>query len=576
MLHTFQFRLCLSLALLCLGSGCPKSPSSESNPEQSDTEPELRFKFQNTTESSGVQATYENGRDAGFYAILESVGGGVGLFDLDKDGFTDLVFPGGGKLIKGDPPSLEGLPLQCYRGLGDLKWSDTSTSTGLGEPQRYTHGVSIADFNNDGFDDILVTGYGGVDLWENNGDGTFFQVAEQAELIDDSWSTSAGWGDLDGDGTLDLYLTHYVDWSFEKNPKCPSPSPSHDEDVCPPRRFEGLDDALFRSTGDGKFQDMSEAWGLAKKGKGLGVVLADIDNDFDIDIYVANDTVDNFLYINDGTGKLEESALLTGCAVDFEGKTNGSMGLEFFDFDGDLLGDLWVTNYEHESAALYRNQGGGNFLHMSQDTGVSAVGELFVSFGTLTRDFDGDADLDIAIANGHVIYHPNKSTFEQQSTLLENKGNQKFQRADFDDASFFSERHVSRGLAGGDLDRDGRTDLVFTVLNGAAQILRNETAVKGERIRMKLIGTTDNRNAIGARVVLHASKGDRVHFVTGGGSYLSSSEYDCDFYVVDEGTEFSATVFWPSGKQQKLNNLKPATDYFVVQGEANPMQQAAR
>ncbi len=573
--NSFRFQLSTSLIILLLMlSGCPQSPPSGKSTKKNNAKTELKFKFQNITENSGVRATYENGRDSEFYAILESLGGGVGLFDLDQDGITDLVFPGGGKLIKGDSPSLEGLPLQCYRGLGDMTWSDTSTATGLDLPHRYSHGVSIADFNNDGFDDILVTGYGGVDLWENSGDGTFLQVAEQRMLIDNSWSSSAGWGDLDGDGSLDLYLAHYVDWSFENDPICPSPSPKYDRDVCPPRRFEGLDDVLFRNSGDGEFQNMSEAWGLVEKGKGLGVLLADIDNDFDTDIYVANDTVDNFLYINDGTGKLSENALLTGCAVDFEGKTNGSMGVEFFDFDGDLFGDLWVTNFEHESSALYHNQGNGNFLHLSRDTGISAIGELFVSFGTLTRDFDGDADLDIAIANGHVIYYPNQSTFAQQSVLLENKGDQDFQRAKFNEDSFFNQRHVARGLAAGDLDEDGRTDLVFTVLNGAAQILRNETELEGERIRMKLIGTLDNRNAIGARVVLHSKEGDRIRYINGGGSYLSSSGYECDFYVSKSEVELSATIYWPSGMQQKIRSLELQKNYFVLQGNPNPIEQS--
>lgn len=568
-MFTFSVKLKLFAILwvTVMASGCP-APATQSRGTPTSGHSSSRFRFTNITDKSGVDAAYDNGRDAEFYAILESLGGGVGLFDLDKDGWVDMIFPAGGKLVKGEPPSLEGLPLQCFRNNGNLTWDDVSAQSSLGLPRRYTHGVAIADFNNDGFDDVLVTGYGGVDLWENFGDGTFAQVAEDSDLIDDSWSSSAGWGDLDGDGVLDLYLAHYVDWSFENNPVCPSPSPAFDQDVCPPRRFNDLDDRLFRSLGNGRFVDMSQAWGLVKGGKGLGVLLADFDNDSDTDLYVANDTVDNFLYVNDGKGNLSEEGLMTGCAVDFEGKTNGSMGLEFFDFDGDLYGDLWVTNFEHESAALYRNQGNGNFLHVSRDTGVTSVGELFVSFGTVARDFDRDSDLDIAVANGHVIYHPNQAPFAQKSIVLENLNNQNFRRVAFQDESFFSEFHVSRGVASDDFDNDGLADLVFTVLNGPAQILRNEVTPVGDRIRLTLIGSTANRNAIGARVVLHSPTRDTVEFIRGGGSYLSHSGYECDFHVANNSKNLSATIFWPGGEKQEINSLAAGENYFVIQNQS--------
>lgn len=521
------------------------------------------WEFKDITASSGITTHQRNGREAGVLSILEIVGSGVGMLDYDRDSQLDLVFPTGGQLAAGSPPQVHPGTLAIYRGIGSQQWSEVSDNSGVNSSRHYSHGTAVGDFDNDGFDDLAVTGYGGIDVWQNMGDGSWERMAESSGLVDPAWSSSAGWGDLDGDGNLDLFVTHYVNWSPENNPLCQSPSPTHPWDVCPPRRFNGVDDRILHNRGDGTFEDGSKQWGVASKGKGLGILLADVDDDTDTDAYVTNDTVNNFLYLNGGHGSAEESALIAGCAVDALGKPNGSMGVELFDFNMDLIPDLWVTNYEQESCCLYQGQHDHQFLDVARDTGVASMGELFVSFGTVARDLDGDGDSDIVVANGHVIYYPSKAFFEQQSILLENQEGKRFVRGQFSSDSFFSKRYAARGVAAGDLDGNGTTDLVVTTLDGSPLILSNESHHAGARIRLKLSGTKSNRSATGARVVLTSALGQRVSYLIGGGSYLSASEQVCDFFVPADTGDCSVKIYWPYGEVQEVSGLKPGTDYVV-------------
>lgn len=556
------------LVLLTFMSGCQSEPGP-AKPDVSQDSPES-IQFQNATEAWKLDASYKNGREGGLYGIVESLGGGVGIIDIDRDDWPDVVLPGGGELSKDSDPVISGLSPSCWRSRQGTSLQNISDVCGINSASYYSHGTAVGDVNNDGFQDILITGFGGVDLWINGGDGTFELQTGPAAVNDASWSSSAGWGDLDGDGALDLYLAHYVDWSPTNNPVCPSPSPEHEQDVCAPRRFNGLDDAVFRNDGAGAFVDQTKAWGLEPQGKGLGVLMADLDHDNDLDVYVANDTTNNFVYLNQGQGELRETGLLSGGAVDAEGKPNGSMGLDYFDFDHDQSGDIWVTNFEQESCALYKNVGSGNFLHVSRNTGIAALSGLYVSFGTVARDFDGDGDPDIVVANGHVIYYPNKAPFAQQSLVLQNENGEKYSRVPMAEDSYFSQPHVSRGLAASDLNRDGRVDVIVTQLNGPAQILVNETRHQGRSLRIELRGTQCNRDAIGARVVLHLPNGDRTSYIVGGGSYLSSSELCCEFFVPTDLEKVRATIYWPGGKTQEVSGLCDVPSWTVVEGLEAP------
>lgn len=499
--------------------------------------------FTEVTEETGVDFTFRNGQEDKQYSIVESLGGGVAIFDYDLDGLLDLFFTGGGGF---EGETLPGLPAGLRRNLGDLRFDDVTAAAGDGFPAyNYTHGPFAADYDNDGFSDVLITGYGGVQLWHNEGDGTFTEVKEAAGLHDDTWSSAAAWGDVNGDGYLDLYLGHYGNWSFENHPYCMNPD-STARDICPPREFDGLPDLLYMNNGDGTFREASVEAGLRTDGKCLGVLIVDFDGDEDLDIYVANDEVDNFLYLNDGDGQFEELGMMRGVAVDDSGTANGSMGMDICDYNQDGRPDIWITHFEREDFALYRNEGDGRFLHVSQMTGISVLGGLYVGFGTVCADFDHDGDEDIAVANGHVVLFPTASPRKQEPLFLE-ADNHRFKRVKFSGEGYFSTVHEGRGLASGDLDEDGDLDLVFSHMNAPASIVRNDVAT-GDWLAVRLIGRESNRGAVGARLSLKTSIGELVRHIKAGTSYMATSDPRA-FWGLPAGCKIEQlTVRWPSGR----------------------------
>jgi len=558
--------LCCACIVLC-DIGCRNSESTDTTsaskqPGENANKSLATITFRDITDSSGVNSTFHNGRESNNYSILESLGGGTGAFDFDQDGQQDLMFAGGGR-FSGE--QISGLPTRLFRNLNGSKFQDVSEAADLAAPETLTQGCSMSDYDCDGFPDALVTGYAGLQLFHNLGDGTFEEVHFAAGLTDRTWSSSAAWGDLNHDGWPDLYLAHYVDWSFENNPVCPSPWPEHDRDVCPPRAFEPLRDIVYYSDGNGTFIDASVEAGLRTDGKGLGVILADLDHDSDLDIYVANDMVDNFLYKNDGTGHFSEEALISGTATDFEGRPNGSMGLAVCDYNGDLTPDLWVTNFEQETFALYKNDGTGNFVHASREAGITALGQLFVGFGTAMGDLDCDGDEDAVISNGHVVYYPTVAEERQLPLLLENVGGGRFTAVLSQANQYFSLPHLGRGLTIADLNNDGALDLVAGHNNEPAAVLINSTPLAGYWVRLKLIGTHSSRDAVGAWVVLNTTVGDQLRHVTGGGSFLSQHDIRLHWGVPNDVQVVSATVHWPSGKVQNVNTLLPRQTNFIIE-----------
>ena len=501
--------------------------------------------FVDVTSASNAVFTFRNGSEHGHCTILESLGGGVAAFDFDGDSVPDLCFAGGGSISQ--DKKIDGLPLGLFRNLQDWKFKDVSASARLSDASLYTHGVAAADYNNDGFCDLLVTGFGGVQLWMNQGDGTFRNEIDASELNDTSWSTSAAWADLNGDGVLDLYVAHYVDWSFENHPFCPGPQPG-ERDICPPKTYSPLPDAAYLGNGDGTFREIGEGQ-IRGDGKGLGVLAADVDNDGDMDIYVANDTTDNFLYLNDGQGGLSEMGILSGTATGARGTPDGSMGVDLCDFNRDGRFDVCVANYERETFALYRNEGSGQFLHVSQAAGLTALDGLSVGFGTACADFDHDADEDIVVANGHVILFPIFSPRRQLPLFLVNEG-KRFSRARTD-AGYFAEAHEGRGLVVADLDGDGDLDSAISHMNDPVALLRNDRKT-GQSIVVQLIGRESNRDAIGARIQLQTSDRDLYRQIKGGGSYLSTHDKRVFFGFPDDVSANALTITWPSGRQQTV------------------------
>ncbi len=486
-------------------------------------------------------------RDAG-----DCGGGGVAIFDYDGDQYPDLFLPGGGRF--GPQPTLAGLPPLLARNLGDLQFQSVTIPAGVQSAPFYSHGVAAADFDNDGFVDVLVTGYRGISLFQNQGDGTFRDVAVAAGMGHPVWGTGAAWGDLNQDGSLDVFIAQYVDWSFQNHPYCTDLLTRKHRDVCSPQDLPPLPDVLYLSHGDGTFHDASVEYGLRTDGKGLGVVMADLDLDGDLDVYVANDTTVNFLYRNEGPGRLTEVGLISGSGFDENGSFDGSMGVDVGDFNLDGLPDIWVTNFEEEVFALYRNVGNLMFLHASQSTGIAAETGLYVGWGTMFFDFDRDADLDLFVSNGHPHRYAGHTPRRQLPLLLENLSGTRVRNSSRGAGAYFTSAHNGRGAAVGDLDRDGDLDLVISHVNEPAAVLINNSRSTHHWLALRLIGVRSPRQPIGTRVKIVAGGQERSYQLTGGGSYLSSNEPLIFAGLQSHQRIERIDIRWPSGVTQTLRD----------------------
>jgi enediyne biosynthesis protein E4 len=514
--------------------------------------PHINIRFEQRAVSSGVDFVYRNGEEAGKLAILESLGGGVGLVDYDQDGDLDLFFPGGGSFT--EDVRVVGRAGALFRQEAPWQFAAVTEPAGVGSSTHYTHGAAVADADNDGFPDILITGYGGLLYFRNNGDGTFSESATESGLADQLWSSSAAWGDLNEDGAPDLYVAHYVNWSRENHPRCGSLHEGLD-DVCPPKRFDPLPDVLYFGRGDGTFRDGSREAGLSLLGKGLGVLIADVDLDGHQDVYVANDTVSNFLYRNTGDGRLEDISDLSGTSVNDRGLPDGSMGIDVGDYNLDGLPDIWVANYERENFALYRNLGNCVFRHVSQSVGITAIGSFQVGWGTRFLDADLDGDEDLIVSNGHVVHFPKDSPKLQRPLMLENIEGKRFVNVTDQTGDYMTSPHGGRGLATGDLDGDGDEDIVLSNQNEPVELLSNESLERGHSLVVCVIGRESCRTAIGAVAVATMQDRKLMRQIRGGTSYASSSDTRLFFgcgasQVVDE-----LVVTWTSGRTIRLTNV---------------------
>ena len=520
--------------------------------------PQSRIQFEMLGREAVPEMVYSNGQEEGECAIIESLGGGVGITDIDGDGRLDIVLPQGGSLSE---HSVTGLGTGLLRNrLG--RFTNSSEQSGLMVQSRFNHGVAATDLDHDGFHDLLITGFGGVQLFSNLGDGTFADVTKHSGLDDPSWSSSAAWGDFNGDQCPDVYVAHYVNWSFENNPACFA-ADRKTRDVCPPRQFEGLDDAIFFSDGAGGFINHTQQFGLPKGGKGLAVLSADIDQDNDIDIYVSNDTVANFLLLNDDGKGFTDVSQSSGTSVSDRGTPDGSMSVDFGDYNADGLGDLWVSNYERETSAIYRNQTGSFFRHVSDVTGISAVAGKFVGWGAAFCDVDLDGDEDVLAANGHVQYFPGHAPYLQRMLLFENQSGTHFIDVAGNSPDLTVPRN-GRGLSIGDLDRDGRPDMVVSQLNLPVAVFRNTSRSEGRFLNIEVIGTHSARHAVGAVVVASTALRRQWRSIKGGGSYASSFAPEAHFGI-PAGQPLNVNVRWPDGTQQQLGILEPDKRYRVIE-----------
>jgi hypothetical protein len=433
-------------------------------------------------------------------------------------------------------------------------------------------------------------------------------VTRAAGLNDDSWSTSSAWGDFDGDGRPDLYVCHYVNWSWDNNPECKDYRDQKLRDVCPPKQFRALPHALYRNNGDGTFAEVGGPAGLRRPrqeadyaklnhlgpealdalrkgdqaqdfGKGLGVVAFDADGDGRLDVYVANDTTANFLYLNKGGGRFEEVGLERAVAHDDNGVPNGSMGVDCADYAGVGALSVFVTNYQNEAHALYRGLGKGQFVYASRAAGISALGLVYVGFGTGFLDYDRDGNEDLFISNGHVVHHPPLPCEVKQVPLLlrnQRRPQDKPFEVRFENVSaragpFFQTKHIGRGAAFGDLDNDGRTDVVLSPTHGPATLLRNRLDNGHHWLGVELDGKAD-RDAVGALLTLEVGDRKLLRTVKGGGSYLSASDRRVVFGLGAHDKAGRLTVRWPSGQTQTWDGLAVDGYWKLVEGEARPQR----
>jgi hypothetical protein len=557
----------------------PRSPTGDGGtPNGQDLVADGPPWFRDLTGPSSLQFTYRNGEEADHYSILESVGGGIGLIDFDNDGLLDVFIAGGGYFDGPDKKIIEGHPCKLFRNLGAWKFADVSASVGLARSWFYSHGVAVADYDRDGWADLLVTGYGGLALLHNEADGRggrrFVDGAARLGLQDQRplhWSTSAGWADLDGDGYPDLYVCHYVNWSFANHPVCQTGAGGA-PDICQPHRFQSLPHMLLRNDQGRAFRALASNGGRPPLGNGLGVVLVDVNDDARPDIYVANDATDNLLFLNRG-GKLEEKALVTNVAVDDTGRATASMGVDAGDYDGSGRPALWVTTFAGELHSLFRNLGCEQFHHLSRAAGVNSIGMHLVGFGTNFVDIDNDGWEDLIIANGHVYRRPGQgSTPRQPARLLRNvaAGERRvFKNASAQGGSYFESAAIGRGLAVGDLDNDGWPDVVICNTNDPVAVLRNVAAeaAPGNWLGVKLAGR-ERRDVVGSTVIVEGAGTKLTRFAKGGSSYLSAGDPRIVFGLGGSSQPCRVTVRWSWGAVQSWDNLAPGAYWELREGEA--------
>ncbi len=497
----------------------------------------------------GLDFKHQDGRSGRRY-LIETVASGGGFVDFDGDGDLDIYLLNGAAT----PGSqLQPAPRNAlYENRGG-RFVEVAKQAGV-DDQGYGMGLCIGDADGDGRLDLFLTNAGPDSLYRATGEGRFEEVAKRAGIDGgDLWSVGCAFGDVDGDGDLDLYVSRYLSVSFSNPPRCSDRARALDY-YCHPSRFAGVPDALYINHGDGTFSDQASERGIRRQAteKGLGVVLADLDLDGDLDLYVANDGTPNRLYLNSGQGQFEDASLLSGAVLGEAGEPLAGMGVALGDLDGDGREDLVVSNFSLEPNSIYRNLGGGLFTDRTRAAGLHAQTYRRLGWGIELFDADNDGDLDLAVANGHVLDNIERFvpgvTYAQPDQLFLNLGGGSFRPAAA--TGPWQQAAVSRGLASGDFNNDGRLDLLVTRTNGPPALLENRTANPGHWLGLVLVGPPSNRQAIGARVGLHTGEHSQVRQVRSGGGVLSQSDLRLHFGLGDYGGEVEIQIRWPDGSQQ--------------------------
>ena len=497
--------------------------------------------------------------------LVETMGAGVAVFDCDGDGRLDIFFVNGAKI---DDPMLKGtLPVKdgpkywnrLYHQKPDGTFEDVTEKSGLAG-EGYGMGVAVGDYDNDGREDLYVTGFPGNHFYHNKGNCIFEDVTEAAHVAGSGWSTSAAFVDIDNDGLLDLLVTRYLVWSFDNNPYCGEHVAGH-RGYCSPDIFSGVSPLLFHNDGNGHFSDVSEKAGLSKlEGKGLGVAIADMDHDGRIDIAIANDAIREFLLHNQGGGVLKDIAVDSGTAVNEDGRVFSGMGVDFADYDNDGNPDIVITDLSDQKYALFHNSGNGSFTYETGPSGLGTATRPYAGWGVKFLDYDNDGWKDLFIAQGHVM-DTIQLTFPhlrylQPPLLLHNEAGKKFVDVSAESGAVFKQKWAARGLAVGDLRNSGALDLVISTNNGPAYVLRNQGGALNHWLTLQLEGRKSNRDGIGAEVkIVSASGAPQYATVNTSGSYLSACDRRIHFGLGADRAVKSIEIHWPSGILQRLENV---------------------
>jgi len=542
--------------------------SPPEQPAPASLRPSGAIQFTDVTAQAGISFKHNSGAFGKKY-LPETMGSGVCFLDYDNDGWQDILI-----VNSMDWPEHKSHKsfAALYHNNRDGTYTDVTRQAGLAT-EMYGMGCAVGDFDNNGFDDVYITAVGSNHLFRNLGNGKFMDVTAKAGVSDPGFSTSAIWVDYDNDGKLDLLISHYVEWSVEKDQFCTLDGKN--KSYCTPQAYKGQSMTLFRNKGNGVFENVTKRAGLYDPtSKSLGIAMLDYDGDGWMDLFVANDTEPDKLYHNNHNGTFTDMAVVAGVAYGESGTTRAGMGADAGDYDHSGRQGLVVGNFTNEGLALYHNDGSGLFRDESLSSGVGSVSLKSLTFGAFFFDYDLDGFLDIFAANGHVaddisVLQPTLK-YEQVPLVFHNSGNGKFEDATGRLGSALHRAVVGRGAAYGDFDNDGDLDLLLTTNNGPARLLRNDNGNKNDMLRIKTVGTRSNRDGIGAKVALTTNKNVRQFaMVKSGSSYLSQSELPLTFGLgkPEDGKSVKLDIRWPSGHKDSIFNIKPNQFITIQEGK---------
>ncbi|HTC87995.1 MAG TPA: CRTAC1 family protein [Bryobacteraceae bacterium] len=523
------------------------------------TSPANKVQFTDVTAKAGIKFVHNAGKEGRKY-LPETLGSGAAFFDADGDGWIDILLVNG----KDWTPSGRHTTAALYRNNHDGTFTDITKGSGL-DVEMYGIGVAVADFDNDGRDDVYITALEGDHLFHNEGNGKFKDVTVASGIKNASFGTSAAWLDYDRDGKLDLFVANYVQWTQKGDLWC-----SLDGNVksyCTPESYKGTSSKLFRNLGGGRFEDVTNKAGLGDpNSKSLGVTILDFDNDGWPDIFASNDTQSNKLYRNNGNGTFSERGVSAGVAYGEDGVARGAMGVDWADYDRTGRAHLLVGNFSNQMLGLYHNEGNGLFVDEAPRSSVGRESLLSLTFGLFFFDYDLDGYSDILTANGHIEEEIGrvqpKIKYQEPPLLFRNLGSKKFENVSNAVGVDFTKPLVGRGAIYGDFDHDGDLDVLLTSNNGPAHLYRNDGGNRNKWISIRTIGTKSNRDGIGASVAIASASGKQWNVVRSGSSYASQSDLALVFGLGQDPGVTSIEVTWPSGTKQKFANV--AANQFIT------------